>query len=520
MSYLESKEKNPKFSEAIISFWFRVPSESLNATKYDNDPDPSPPFNGILPLLVLGEEGREEGKYDFNPTVELWHTYDFQCDGVPMDTHAESVRNECVDYDDFTFFGTFFHCCKHSIEETMYTATPSTTELCEPSHHEEYRVVYHPTPHEKQKANPTCIGVDADGYLYVNFQTNTTPDIGGEGWFQVTTNIKAGETYYTSGNQGYREGMEVRNVYFAGGFLGCVGLVDHVDVTGPTVVPGVSSTGHIVVPEETTTKFYPLAPETGKYSSGGYEETGFGNAIEVSPDRWHHVLVSVKLRTTKTHSEDFVSGQSPRGFEGGSLLYVALDDKNYIKNDLNGMWDWGTDWRGGGANKIGDNEVYPYMAWDIATDTVDTSQWPQETYSLTNPQVPAGLIGLPATKPYVDNIKRVEMAELQIWFGKSFDTKEEKNRRLFIDSEGKPVKIESKKAEEALGKPDILLHGSSKWKKGINTGKLAPASDSGPPDPWFNPTPETDGIVRWKPDPSLHGPQNPGENPAAPQGGA
>jgi hypothetical protein len=515
MSYMESKEKNPKFSEVIISFWFRMPGESFAAIDYKNE-QPYPVLNGILPLLVMGEEGIEIGKYNTNPSATLYFTSDFQCDGVFMDTTAETISNECTSHWIWDWLGYHYDCCLTWVSKTMYTATPSTDFTCTPSHHELYDVIYDPE-YVEQKANPTCIGVDQDGYLYVNFQTNTQPAIGGDEPWKFVTSITPGEDYMTSGNMGYMEGLQTITTTYFQNILGCVGLWDTSTTEGPTIVPGISSTGHSKPAEKHETTFPILPYETGKFTSGGYEDSSFGNNIKVSPDRWHHVLVSAKLRTTGAHSENFVAGDSPMGFEGGSLLYVALDDKNYIKDDLNGMWSWGS--KDGKTSKIGDNEVYPWMAWDYATDYWNPDRYAQETYKLSSPEVPAGTIGLPATGKYVDNIKRVEMAELQIWFGKSFDTKEESNRRLFIDSEGKPVKIETKIAEDALGKPDVLLHGSNKWKNGINTGKLAPAAGSGPPDPWFKPTPEKDGIVRWKPDPSLHGPQNPGEKPAAPQGG-
>jgi hypothetical protein len=142
------------------------------------------------------------------------------------------------------------------------------------------------------------------------------------------------------------------------------------------------------------------------------------------------------------------------------------------------------------------------------------------------------------------------MAELQIFTGVSLDTGNETKRRAFIDGDGYPVPpVEIQKTDTTTGapmfdefgqpimepppaekllaqKPDVVLHGSGNWAKGTNTG---PAKV---PDPNFVPDPDhpddpaplipdpakklepTGKIVRYKPDPSLNGPQIP-DAPAA-----
>ena len=113
----------------------------------------------------------------------------------------------------------------------------------------------------------------------------------------------------------------------------------------------------------------------------------------------------------------------------GALLYIALDDKHYEKEDLNGNWQE--------PNKP--NEVYTEKAWDIATDTYDPERSGPETYNLSAPQVPivGSFIGIPATEKYVDKILKAEIAELQVWFGKSIDTALEHNRRAFHRPSGR-----------------------------------------------------------------------------------
>jgi hypothetical protein len=82
-------------------------------------------------------------------------------------------------------------------------------------------------------------------------------------------------------------------------------------------------------------------------------------------------------------------------------------------------------------------------------------------------------IGIPASAHHLEHNTGVEMAELQIWVNQSVDVASIK--QLFIDKNGKPVS--PGKAEEALGKPDIKLHGSANWKQGKNTGSTGVDDD-------------------------------------------
>jgi hypothetical protein len=113
-------------------------------------------------------------------------------------------------------------------------------------------------------------------------------------------------------------------------------------------------------------------------------------------------------------------------------------------------------------------------------------------------------------------IYTVEMAELQIFTGVTLDTGVEANRRTFIDFErdadGNPIRnddgkrtlkpVNPKQAEDLLGKrPDILLHGTTKWQAGKNTGSLGIDADGEEiPSGQFTPTGE---IKKYSPDPSI-----------------
>ena len=100
------------------------------------------------------------------------------------------------------------------------------------------------------------------------------------------------------------------------------------------------------------------------------------------------------------------------------------------------------------------------------------------------------------------------MAELQIFTGITQDFSRVGSRRAFINSNGMPVPSDKKASSqdptsgsiESLGRePDILLHKSGNWKTGTNTGRLAFG---------FNPTGK---ILSYRPNPSLHGTQSPGQ---------
>lgn len=108
-------------------------------------------------------------------------------------------------------------------------------------------------------------------------------------------------------------------------------------------------------------------------------------------------------------------------------------------------------------------------------------------------------IGIPVSNYHLENNTGIEMAELQIWAGVTLDTSDLNLRRLFIDENGEPA--DPSKAEEVLGRPDILLHGSDDWQEGRNTGTSG-MSVTGDllPDGQFTPVA---GIEKFEPEPEL-----------------
>lgn len=112
-------------------------------------------------------------------------------------------------------------------------------------------------------------------------------------------------------------------------------------------------------------------------------------------------------------------------------------------------------------------------------------------------------LGLPAASPHVSHVRGAYMAELQMWVDKTLDTSVLTNRRLFIAEDGKPVSMDV--AEKVLGKPDIVLHGTSRWQDGFNTGSSGVSNNSEGdqeklPEGQFTPVGKID---KYEPDPDL-----------------
>ena len=186
--------------------------------------------------------------------------------------------------------------------------------------------------------------------------------------------------------------------------------------------------------------------------------------IEVRPDQWHHLLVSFDISngcSTFGTTGDFISGVARY-----SKLWCALDDINYTGQDLGGL-DIGdpnmilTDQ---GGNAIGGEAGYQ-------------SNCPTESakYDLASGTIPAGGFGVPASGKYVSSIRRVEMAELQIFTGVSLDTGVEKNRRLFItarDKDGKQYPVNQSPITIPLSKSAV--GDPATWEPGADTPAFVP----------------------------------------------
>lgn len=399
-------------NKVVISFWFRVPSESAAAVRartpgffWDYRV-----FLGVIPLITWGSQQ--------TTPVSVVQVYD------------TGAINE--------------------------SATIITLERVSESH--------------TAPLQPSCIGVNVAGWdppvLDVHIQTNVHAS--GIGLAQIRTS-------------------------FTGDLIG-------INQTPPYV----GSPIYANVEYQTTDVSYMVTEEPEFLGNSDANSSGSGAVghPEITVDKWHHLLISWELLS---HSN----------VGGASKMWCAIDDKSKDGFDLPAMCnpDLG----------MGPND---HMSWTPFNSNGDHSA--SVSVSFTGDNVPSDPFRVPgpasAQRPSNESggtitiapIETVEMAELQIFSGVTLDTSAEANRRAFIDfvrdEDGLPIRdehgkgtlkpVNPKQAEELLGqKPDILLHGTTKWQQGKNTGALGINSDGDEIlGGQFTPTGE---ITKYTSDPSI-----------------
>jgi len=242
----------------------------------------------------------------------------------------------------------------------------------------------------------------------------------------------------------------------------------------------------------------------------------------ITPDRWHHLLLSFDINipiTTRGPNINVIAGKQDwlnvsQGASSYARMWIAIDDVDYRgRTDDEGatryhLGPYSVDFDISAGGPQGDpNGILTAAGFGVvrngsAAITFGNQPMPVPTYNLAEPRIPSSTagFGLPASAAYVESIYRVEMAELQMWTGIVLDTAILKNRRAFVDADGKPVNPIG--AEELLGrKPEVMLHNSGKWKAGENTGTLDVNIDGDIlPAGQFA---RTGGIEAYKPEPAI-----------------
>ena len=243
----------------------------------------------------------------------------------------------------------------------------------------------------------------------------------------------------------------------------------------------------------------------------------------ITPDRWHHLLLSFDISipvvtygpppTNDHHGTDW--DNVSQGTSSFAKMWYAIDDVDYrgrtaedeyhlgpysVDHDSNRSSSPGS--KGGDPNGILTKAGWEVPFYGTSGTTRGNQIMPVPAYQFGEGELPShdANFGLPASTAYVENIYRVEMAELQMWTGIVLDTGIVKNRRGFVDAGGKPVP--PAEAEKLLGrKPEVMLHYSSKWKEGLNTGTRGMNIDETVlPAGQFK---RTGGIEAYKPEPQL-----------------
>lgn len=267
---------------------------------------------------------------------------------------------------------------------------------------------------------------------------------------------------------------------------------------------------------------------------------GQPSILDVTANTWHHALISFDL-TRSAVMRYTTAPQSAPPFAPAMLMLPngptfmwAFDDVDKTDYSLSPCCAQIYNTQPEGSVVIPPS---PLPLKQITTNNlieIAAGAWafiatwnPVPIKSLNNP------IGTPASAMFVDNVYHVEMAEFQLFTEVTLDTSIEANRRAFIDYErdadGIPIKDKDGKftlipvdpvgrpptddhpggqpapAEKLFGKrPEILLHGSSDWSDGKNTGTTGVDYSTDPPqekpDGQFEPTGK---INPYTPDPSL-----------------
>jgi hypothetical protein len=484
MSYIQGT--NPSFSQAVISFWCKVPQAALDAAykEYedwwdthgrDDPPTNPPPLLGLVPLVVFGQEG----------TSSVTSESDGESGG---ETTSTSVT-QCVEYAGDSYDGVTLN---------MWAWSECTGPTTQTRPIPKSNFSYEPKP--GKPTNPSFIAVDRTGNLQINFESTQTGDV------VLADVITSATSKYTT--------QEVINECYTFPVIGYCG--DFED--SYSLLPGLNGVLEMLltlIAWRLSTAVADMVIDQGsspreehkserKYGSPpGDAGTG---ALRVGPtdiraDRWHHILVSVDMSEGSASvgraAGDFSSPDADH-FTKTSTMHVAVNDKNY-KTGSYPFRNTNKVYTGSAAAIAGSHQ-----AVDVDDDGNRTPQGPIPSYSLGGMSVPEGVMGMPAPGKYVDHVYHCEMAEFQMFVGKTLDTDKEENRRAFLDykrdANGNPVpdndgKVRLKPvkpdvAEKLLGKPPILMHGANKWIKGTNLGSGGA----------FKPTGE---IKKYKPDPAV-----------------
>lgn len=491
MSFLQLPVGIPNFSKAVISLWFRVPLQSMQDawTSFLAESAPRSRLSGVVPLLTFGQKF-DGYKVETSPGPESFYS----------DTHWYTPGGSWV------VFKT----------ETLAYNTGSVM-----------------TKGESFGVNPSYIGIavttdenDAvQGYLKVFLRT---ANHGFPGNVSVLSRLAIGARN-TGSPTGSALGIDLEN-HFRYGFSVC---------SIESVAPGNPWTVHSTAEDVSDMDLQKDGPDAFEASSN----------FLVEPDIWHHVLLSFDLdhHTSATGiltKDDYgdcpgrgllpVRTQTDCSCTDPCKLWAAFDDKNYTGSDLTGSNLTTLS----GIPLLGPNDIIsrnsirtiqsPHgeikdISWDVSGSVNDyhASDGSAATYSLESVELPTQdhPFGIPASADLVDKVHHIEMAEFQMWTDITLDTGMETNRRAFVDyerdengninydTEGKKTlkPVKPAVAEELLGKkPEILLHGSSKWIAGKNTGTTGVEYNFDPPETkplgQFDPIGE---IRKYKPDPSL-----------------
>ncbi|WP_338688277.1 hypothetical protein V5279_23500 [Bradyrhizobium sp. 26S5] len=462
-SYIELPQTVPPSKKLFMSIWFRAPAESLAAAKaefaaWKDSGDDRPTFTGIVPISVFGSP-RTGRKFDF-------------------------VQRDVGTLPSITNYSWDTSSCGWVV-----TGDPTPSQPDEEPH-----LVFND---ENRDIDPSYIGIDCSGdvpKLSVNIVLPSSNRATFEGsWSVIANSERPGSMGLYSSTVATDECSPPVNNHTPGDGSIC-DLEGHYGVlpfNEITVTLTYESNADVVMGYRPETFRTVPASDVGDVSfSEHLSDAARAGGQEVTPDEWHHLLLSLDL--TRSCSTDGILGDADtimtpdtEGSRTNSAcrMWIAFDDVNLTRKALSCYWPSGY---------VDRNAILPvngyYVAGDLTASTstttddcfgnnvtlIETRQKPKFRYSPA--AFAPGQVSFPAGSPFVAMDKHIEMGECQLFTDVTADTALENVRRAFITDKGTPAGL--KKARDLFGKkPEVLVHGSSNWKKARNTGSLADPSD-------------------------------------------
>jgi hypothetical protein len=459
MGFLSLAGGLPNHQKALFSFWFKVTDAALTANYNSWTGNDDIPFDGILPLVVWGDNNVNKYEISAGSEVADSHYTEIWQDSLASDTYDGfyHLREGPDPYDGST---QYYNLGSSILRPPCFIGIDSNRAQIED---------YDPEDPDGPPPVPNvlriCLQMSDLGTGSNIIQPFNTSIGGNRIIYEPNTND--GATRDPSGADSFHGPDRFGNLAIA------------IDAYNP-LMSSVSAFDASSTFIQSNSESFNIKLQNKR----------------IIANRWHHVVFSCDLSGAITavgiQVPDIWSdlGEVPDhgSIESSLRGYVAFDDVNYKGAAMRDKWEF-SEYETSRLD-FEDNGLYNYNAMTCAltrqaangdTGEICVSSWtfqetrsgfgePNYSYSPTGVQSSGNDIAVPVTSQYADKNEGVIMAEMQVFTDVSGDTADEAIRRLFVDSRGKYVPIGA--AEDFFGKaPDVALGGTSdKWIAGTNQG--------------------------------------------------
>ena len=361
MSYLKIMPGAiPPFAKAVISLWFRVPSSTIKASTIDfntwnnaDDPGPRAPLLGIVPLITFGPPVQQNGfeaKSHVVGTIPPSAGFNWS-DGTGVDNGcvgAEWIHEAGSDVAAQPFNQTYI-----ALTGERFTLDPSYIGVDCTGPYPALSV------HIAMPSNNTATTMGANDLISYENSASAIPNFGGGGLCPG-----APEFYSTPSGPNMRTVTNPPAGYDS--------------VYTMTYTYGGPQTNLLLRPE-----YFRLLPFERVEDNGGHPLNGLDAADQsyggqrVTPDHWHHLLLSFDLtrRCKASGGGDAFnpvdSSTAGQRTTSACQMWVAFDDANLTKQQLSVYWPNGYD---------DSNAVLPVSGYHVASSTAANP-----AYSITTP---------------------------------------------------------------------------------------------------------------------------------------